>query len=105
MTIPTVTPIPMADDGNASIQLVASDVQSELNITCTVATGGSFQWQWTAPTMGAVASFANANRTTMFTLTQISSDSAGSVVCQASYTTAPTNPTGSRMFTLQFGKL
>ena len=94
----------MADDSNALIQLGASDVQSELNITCTVATEGSYQWQWTAPTMGAVASYANANRTTMFTLTQISSDSAGSVVCRASYTTAPTSSTGSRTFMLQFGK-
>ena len=61
----------MADEGTTLIQLGASNVQSELNITCTVATEGSFQWQWTAPTMGAVASFANANRTSMFTLIQI----------------------------------
>ena len=105
MTFPTVTPIPMADEGIRLVQLGASNIQSELNITCTVATEGSFQWEWTAPTMGAVTSFANANRTTMFTLTQISADSAGNVVCQASYKTVSTGPTGSRTFTVQFGKL
>ena len=104
VTIPTVTPIPMAIEDPTSIQLGSSDIQSELNITCTVATEGSFQWQWTSPTMGVVASFANANRTSMYTLTQISSDSGGDVVCQASYTAPPTSSTGSKTLMLQFGK-
>ena len=103
VSIPTRNPIPLVNEGSTFIHLGASNIQSELNITCTVATEGSFQWRWMGETMDAVESFANANRTSTCTLSRLSSDSAGPLTCQAVYTTNP-NLTRSRTFMLEVGK-
>ena len=98
VTIPTVDPIPVTSTSQDVIQLSPDDVQTELNFTCTVEAEGSFQWTWSEP--GVLTDYANTNRTSFYTLTPLSADSAGTISCAATYTTE--SPTGSKDFTIQF---
>ena len=98
MTIPTVDPIPITSTSQDMIQLSPDDIQTELNFTCTVEAEGSFQWTWSEP--GVLTDYANTNRTSFFTLTPLTADSAGTFRCEATYTTE--SPIGSKDFTIQF---
>ena len=97
--IPSVDSIPVNFESNELILLSPNDVQPQLNLSCTVEAEGSFQWQWTGP--GDIISFANANRTSFFSMSQISADTSGHFLCEASYT-HNTERTGSRNFTIGF---
>ena len=95
-------------EGSALIQLDPNNVQSQLNLSCTAEVEGSFQWQWTgmAMAMGMVTGMdsylANANRTSFYTLTEISASFDGSVItCEARYTNRNT-VSGSTSFTVEF---
>ena len=85
-------------------------MQSQINLTCTVEIEGSFQWVWSGPANVSVSQqvFADANRTSSITLTQLSTDSAGTYNCTATYDPqslpigASTSAIGSRILTLQF---
>ena len=99
ITLPVENPIPVMNEGSALIQLDPNNVQSQLNLSCTAEVEGSFQWQWTATCVDSY--FANANRTSFYTLTEISADSAGSFTCEARYTNNNT-VSGSTSFTIEF---
>ena len=107
ITVPVEDPIPVVNEGSALIQLDPNNVQSQLNLSCTAEVEGSFQWQWTgmAVGMGMVTGMdsylANANRTSFYTLTELSTDSAGSFTCEARYTNNNA-VSGSTSFTVQF---
>ena len=70
---------------------------------------GSFQWVWSGPSVDMSKQvFADTNRTSSITLTQLSTDSAGTYNCTATYDPQSlpmgmtTSAMGSRIFTLQF---
>ena len=100
----------MTTQGDEMIQLQADNIQSQINLTCTVQIEGSFQWVWSGPVAVDMSQqiFADTNRTTSITLTQLSTDSAGSYSCRAVYDpqslpmSVTTNANGSRTITLQF---
>ena len=81
------------------ITLGPDDIQTELNFSCTAEAEGSFIWTLTSP--GVSKSFANANRTSYFTLTPISADSAESFSCVATDAT-DNSRTGSKEFSIEF---
>ena len=99
VSIPTVNPIPVTSTSADIITLGPDDIQTELNFSCTAEAEGSFQWTLTSP--GVYTSFADANRTSYFTLTPISADSAGSFSCVATDVT-DNSRTGSKEFSIQF---
>ena len=99
VSTPTVNPIPVTSTSTDIITLGPDDIQTELNFSCTAETQGSFQWTLTSS--GVSTSFADANRTSYFTLTPISADSAESFSCVAMDTT-DNNRTGSKEFSIQF---
>ena len=103
ITVPVEDPIPVVNEGSALIQLDPNNVQSQLNLSCTAEVEGSFQWQWTGMAMGMDSYLANANRTSFYTLTEISAESAGSVMCEARYTNNnASDVSGSTSFTIEF---
>ena len=102
--------IPLTPQDNEVILLGPDDIRSEMELTCTVEIEGSFQWVWSGlPAMSTFQQvFANTNRTSTITLTQLSSGSAGIYECTATYDprSVPlgmsTSAMGSRTVTLQF---
>ncbi len=100
--------IPLITQGDELIWLQPNNIQSKINFTCTVEIEGSFQWVWSGPAVDVSQQvFANTNRTSSITLSQLSSDSAGNYNCTATYDPrslpmgVTTNTVGSRIFTLQ----
>ena len=102
--------IPLTPQDNEVILLGPDDIQSEIELTCTVEIEGSFQWVWSGPAAMNMSrqAFADTNRTSTITLTQLSSGSAGTYECIATYDPRsvplgmPTSAMGSRIITLQF---
>ncbi len=100
--------IPLTTEGDERIQLQPNNTQNQINFTCTVEIEGSFQWAWSGPTVDMSQQvFANTNRTSLITLSQLSADSAGTYNCTAMYDPQSlpmgetTSAIGSRIFTLQ----
>ena len=100
--------IPLTPEGDEGIQLQPNNIQTQINFTCTVEIEGSFQWVWSGPTVDMSQQvFANTNRTTLITLTQLSADSSGTYNCTVTYDPQSlpmgetTSAIGSRIFTLQ----
>ena len=79
--------IPLIPQDNEVILLRSDDIRSEIELTCTVEIEGSFQWVWSGPATVSTSQkvFANTNRTSTITLTQLSSGSAGTYDCTATY--------------------
>ena len=102
--------IPVTSQDGEVILLRSDDIRSEIELTCTVEIEGSFQWVWSGqPAMSTFQQvFANTNRTSTITLTQLSSGSAGIYECTATYDSRSvpqgmsTSAMGSRTVTLQF---
>ena len=102
--------IPLIPQDNEVILLQSDDIRSEIDLTCTIEIEGSFQWVWSGQAAMSISQqiFANTNRTSTITLTQLSSGSAGTYDCTATYDprSAPlgisTSAMGSRSITLQF---
>ena len=102
--------IPLTPQGDEVMLLQSGSIQSEIELTCTVEIEGSFQWVWSGPAAVSLSQqvFANTNRTSTITLTQLSTDSAGIYGCIATYDprSVPlgmsTSAMGSRTVTLQF---
>ena len=95
--------------GDEVRQLQPDNVQSQINLTCTVEIEGSYQWVWSGPAAeGAPQILADTNQTSSITLTQLSTDSAGTYNCTATYDPRSlpmgmsTSAVGSRILTLQF---
>ena len=103
--------IPVTSQDGEVIMLQSDNVQSEIELTCTVEIEGSFQWMWSGPATVSTSQqvFANTNRTSTITLTHLSSGSAGTYECIATYDprSVPlgmsTSAMGSRTVRLQFG--
>ena len=102
--------IPVTSEDGEVIQLQSDNIQSEIELTCTVEIEGSFQWVWSGPATVSTSQqvFGNANRTSTITLTQLSASSAGTYDCTATYDprSVPqgisTSAMGSKTVTLQF---
>ena len=102
--------IPLTPQDKEVIMLGPDDIRSEIELTCTVEIEGSFQWVWSGQAAMSTFQqvFANTNRTSTITLTQLSSSSAGTYECIAIYDprSAPlgmfTSAMGSRTVRLQF---
>ena len=102
--------IPLTSQDGEVILLRSDDIRSEIELTCTVEIEGSFQWVWSGPAAVRISqqAFADTNRTSTITLTQLSTDSAGTYDCTAMYDpqSVPlglsTSTMGSRNVTLQF---
>ena len=101
--------IPLTTQGDRSIQLGPNNIQSQINLTCTVEIEGSFQWVWSGPGVDdSQKILTNTNRTTSIIIPQLSTDSAGMYSCLAMYDpqSLPVGVTssanGSISFTLQF---
>ena len=101
--------IPLTTQGDEVIQLQPDNVQSQINLTCTVEIEGSFQWVWSGlAAEGVPQVLADTNRTSSITITQLSTDSAGTYNCTATYDprslpiNVSTSAIGSRILTLQF---
>ena len=102
--------IPLTPQDGEVILLGPDDIRSEIELTCTVEIEGSFQWVWSGP--AAISTFqqvfANTNRTSTITLTQLSSGSAGIYECTATYDSRSvplgmsTSVMGSRTVELRF---
>ena len=77
--------IPLNTQGDEMIQLQADNIQFQINLICTVDIEESFQWVWSGPVAVSMSQqvFADTNQTSSITLTQLSTDSAGSYSCQA----------------------
>ena len=102
--------IPVTSLDGEVILLQSDDIQSKIELTCTVEIEGSFQWVWSGPAAMSTFQqvFANTNRTSTITLTQLSSSSAGTYECTATYDprSVPlgisTSAMGSRTIRFQF---
>ena len=102
--------IPLILQGDEVILLQSDNVQSQIELTCTVEIEGSFQWMWSGPAIMSTSQevFANTNRTSTITLAQLSTDSAGTYDCTATYDPRSVplgmsmSAMGSRTVTLQF---
>ena len=102
--------IPLTLQDGEVIPLQSDNIQSEIELTCTVEIEGSFQWEWSGqPALSTFQQvFADTNRTSTITLTQLSASSAGIYECTAMYDpqSVPlgmsTSAMGSRLITLQF---
>ena len=102
--------IPLTPQDDEVILLQSDNIQSEIELTCTVEIEGSFQWVWSGPAVVNLSqqAFANTNRTSSITLTQLSTDSAGTYDCIATYDPRSVplgmsmSAMGSRTVTLQF---
>ena len=78
--------IPLTTQGDRSIQLGSNNVQSQINLTCTVEIEGSFQWVWAGPGVDiSQIVLADTNRTNSITIPQLNTDSAGMYGCLAMY--------------------
>ena len=79
--------IPLTPQNGEEILLQSDNIQSQIELTCTVEIEGSFQWVWSGPAIMSTSRqvFANTNRTSTITLTQLSTDSAGTYDCIATY--------------------
>lgn len=67
-------------------QTEPDSVQSSLNLTCTVDNNGTFQWSWAGPAVNkAVTKLTDTTRTSILTISNISSFDAGNYTCTASY--------------------
>ena len=110
MNNPRQDSIPLSFQDGEAILLQSDDIRSKIELTCTVEIEGSFQWVWSGPAAMSTFQqvFANTNRTSTITLTQLSSGSAGIYDCTATYDprSVPlgmsTSAIGSRTITLQF---
>ena len=110
MNNPRQDPIPLTSQDGEVILLQSDDIRSEIELTCMVAIEGSFRWVWSGlPAMSTFQQvFANTNRTSTITLTQLSSGFAGIYECTATYDprSVPlgmsTSAMGSRSVELQF---
>ena len=102
--------IPVTSQDYEVIQLQSDNIWSQINLTCTVDIEGSFQWVWSGPIAVDMSQqvFADTNRSTSITLTQLSTDFAGSYSCRAVYDPCSlplgmtTSANGSQTITLQF---
>ena len=102
--------IPLSPHSNEVIQLQPDDIRSEINLTCAAEIEGSFQWVWSGPAAMSMSQqvLANTNRTSSITLTQLSTEFAGTYTCTATYDPrslpmgVTSSATGSRILTLQF---
>ena len=102
--------IPLTPQDNEVIRLQSDNIQSQIDLTCTVEIEGSFQWVWSGPAAMSMSQqvFANTNRTSSITLTQLSTEFAGTYTCTATYDPRSlplgmtTSAMGSRILTLQF---
>ena len=101
--------IPLTPWGDEVIQLRSHNIQSQIDLNCTVGIEGSFQWVWSGPVVGMSRQIlADANRTSSITLTQLSAESAGTYIYTATYDPRSlpmgvnTGAIGSRILTLQF---
>ena len=102
--------IPLTPQDSEVILLRSDNIQSQMELTCMVEIEGSFQWVWSGPAVMSTSHqvFANTNRTSSITLAQLSTDSAGTYDCIATYDprSVPlgisTSAMGSRTVTLQF---
>ena len=102
--------IPLTSQGDEFIRLQLNNMQSQINLTCTVKIEGSFQWVWSGPAAVSMSQqvFADTNRTSSITLTQLSTDSAGTYICTVTYDPqslpmdVTTRAMGSKTFILQF---
>ena len=101
--------IPLTTQGDRSIQLGSNNIQSQINLTCTVEIEGSFEWVWSGPGVDNSQNvLADTNRTSSITIPQLSTDSAGMYSCLAMYDpqSLPVGVTssanGSTSFTLLF---
>ena len=111
MNNPRQDSIPLTSQDGEVILLQSNDIRSEIELTCTVEIEGSFQWVWSGPAAMNMSrqAFANTNRTSSITLTQLSSGSAGIYECTATYDprSVPlgmsTSAMGSRTIRLQLG--
>ena len=101
--------IPLTTQGNELIELGPNNIQSQINLTCTVEIEGSFQWVWSGPGVDiSQIILADTNGTSSITIPQLSTDSAGTYSCLAMYDpqSLPVGVTssanGSMSFTLLF---
>ena len=102
--------IPLTPQDNEVILLQSDNIQSQIDLTCTVDIEGSFQWVWSGPAAMSMSQqvLANTNRTSSITLTQLSTEFAGIYTCTATYDPrslpmgVTSNIIGSRILTLQF---
>ena len=109
-TDPRQDSIPLTPQDNEVIRLQPDNIRSQIDLTCTVEIEGSFQWVWSGPAAVGMSQqvFADTNRTSSIALTQLSTDSAGSYNCTATYDPrslpmgVSTSAVGSRIITLQF---
>ena len=105
--------IPLTPQDDEVIRLQSDNIQSQIDLTCTVEIAGSFQWMWSGPAAMSTSQqvLANTNRTSSITLTQLSTEFAGTYTCTATYDpqSLPVGVTssaiGSRILTLQFGSM
>ena len=102
--------IPLTPQDDEVIWLQSDNIQSQIDLTCTVEIEGSFQWVWSGPAamIMTLQVLANTNRTSSITLTQLSTEFAGTYTCTATYDPqslplgVTTSAIGSRTLTLQF---
>ena len=100
--------IPLTTQGDESILLGPNNIQSQINLTCTVEIEGSFEWVWSGPGVDTSQNIlTDTNRTSSITIPQLSTDSAGTYSCLAMYDPqslpvgVTSNANGSISFTFQ----
>ena len=102
--------IPLTPQDDEVIWLQSDNIQSQIDLTCTVEIEGSFQWVWSGPAAMSTSQqvLANTNRTSSITLIQLSTEFAGTYTCRATYDPrslplgVTTSAIGSRILTFQF---
>ena len=78
-----VSPITFMSPNQA---LQPDTVKPSLNLSCTVVNNGTFYWTWSGPGVNnAVMKLADATRTSILMLSDISTANAGNYTCSASY--------------------
>ena len=78
--------IPVTTQGDELIQLRPNNIQSQINLTCTVEIEGSFEWVWSGPGVDvSQIVLTDTNRTSSITIPQLNTDSAGMYSCLAMY--------------------
>ena len=92
------------------IRLGANQVVPQVDLTCTVAESGSYWWEWTRASDGAVFSsgmtLANLTRTSILTVDNLSMEASGEYICRAFHSnkSLPFVGTGTIVLDLAYGK-
>ena len=86
-SFPEARKISFLTGSNQVVRLEADDVVSKVDLSCTVANPGTFLWEWTRASDGAVSTsnvnLADLTRTSILTIDRLSMEDSGDYVCRA----------------------